>query len=61
MPAKKANYTLVSSESGDWYVIPANKSDEWFEKWDIAENPPKWAVYVQDPGHVEFTNWRSTL
>lgn len=54
-------FTLVSSESSDWYVIPVDKVEEWWESWHGCEDLPDWAVYVQDPGHVEFDEYRCTL
>lgn len=54
-------YTLVENESCDWYVIPFDKKDEWWDKWHAEDDLPKWAIYVQDPGHVTFTEWKCTL
>ena len=53
--------TLVETESTDWYVIPVERRDEWFEKWYCHEDVPDWAIYVQDPGHVEFETFERTF
>lgn len=54
-------YTLVNNESGDWYVIPVDRVDEW-EQWLYPEDGeigdvPDWAEYVQDPSGVVFSKW----
>ena len=54
-------FTLVQSESCDWYVVPVERRDEWYEKWCCHEDVPSWAVYVQDPGHVQFDIFECTL
>lgn len=54
-------YTLVESESCDWYVIPTAKKDEWDEKWRDADDLPDWAKYVQDPGWVTFDVYECKL
>lgn len=72
MPVKKKpqKCMLVQTEECSWYVIPVAKLAMWREWEDKSradpyaegsDEPPKWAKYVQDPGHVEFYNWRSTL
>ena len=40
-------YALVQSESSDYYVIPEDKIDVWYDKWCFKENLPKWATYVE--------------
>ena len=52
---------LVESESCDWYVIPEDKVKEWQDKWAFADEPPPWAIYVQDPSFVRLIEWESSL
>lgn len=49
-------YCLVQSESCDWYVIPANKRQQWYDRYMFADNPPKWATYV-DLNTFTFDAW----
>lgn len=60
MPKTDSGEVLVSSESGDWYVIPKEKVEEWWDKWSF-EDPPSWALYVQSPDFVTLYEWESTL
>lgn len=50
-------YTLVPNESCDWYVIPRDKRDEWWDKWHVDDDVPPWAIYVQDPGSISFDSY----
>lgn len=70
-PKKKAaRFVLVQTESCDWYVIPLVKRKAW-AAWEArsmsdpyangSDEPPDWAEYVQDPGHVVFSDWKCTL
>jgi hypothetical protein len=49
--------TLAQSESCDWYVIPAEKIEEWYDKWTFEEELPEWAVYVESPGRIRFKEY----
>ncbi len=52
---------LVQSESGDWYIIPFERLDDWDESGFIDDNPPNWAIYVQSPRFVILHEWSSSL
>ena len=59
---KNGRSRLVSDDDGHWFIIPADKWEEW-EGW--LENPettdytePKWARYTNThPSRVTFTDW----
>ena len=56
-------HIVVSDDTGDYYVIPLDKQEEWDQYLeDIwSENPPQpkeWAHYVGGfPQEVKFKEW----
>lgn len=59
MPAK--GEVLVMNESSDWYVVPIEKRDEWYDKWSYTDDPPNWAIYIQDPESIILYEWEDNL
>lgn len=51
------SFTLACNESGDWYVIPVYKVEEWDTKWSLADDEPVWATYIQDPTRISFDEY----
>lgn len=61
MGRKTKRYVLVSSESGDWYVIPADKVGHWWDEGCYSDDDPEvisYAHYVRNPSHVSFCDWK---
>ena len=54
-------YTLVESESGDWFIVPVERTEEFVEFELAHATTPSWAIYVQSPEHVTFTTWECDL
>lgn len=56
-----SRYRLVQDDSSHWYVIPAEKSEEWsvFEEDEDNWNVPEWATSLNgSPHNVTFSDWR---
>ena len=53
-------YCLAHNESGDWFVIPADKAQDW-ENWLYSENcddVPEYATYIGGyPNLIKFDRW----
>lgn len=59
MSGARARYVLNDDDDGHWYVIPADKKDE-FEQWSCGgyetEPQPEWAWQVGGhPNNVTFS------
>lgn len=53
-------YCFVQDDSSHWYIIPADKRDD-FEEWAYEEggNVPEWAYEVGGwISLITFENWR---
>lgn len=51
------NDRLVMSESGDWYVVPDGKQEEFYNAELATADPPDYAIYVQDPESILLIEW----
>lgn len=52
-------YRIVQSEAGDWYIIPADKFDEW--KNDLMytyEGDEDWVNYVGYPHDILIVDYK---
>ncbi len=59
----ETEFMLIQDDSCDWYVIPADRHDEWgefcgqdFANWDGYM--PQWARYVPSTERVKFKSFR---
>lgn len=64
-PMNNIEYILVQDNDCHWYVIPDNKSDDWFNWCEIdvcderAWEPPKYAKQIGGcPKLVKFKQYR---
>lgn len=52
----RLKYFIDRDESGDWFLIPVDKQDEW-EAWlESDEDIPEFAEYIDNPSDVVFEN-----
>ena len=49
-------YTLVQSESSDWFIIPADKLGQWYDE-DMFEDDIEYATYISDASSIRFDNF----
>lgn len=63
----KTKYFIDREESGDWYLIPFDKHDEWVRWTDgpgytsvpddnYFDEVPEFAEYISSPSDVVFEN-----
>ena len=56
----KTWYREITDDDGHRYIIPVDKTDDWYEWLGGVEDdpePPEWATPV-DGGSAQFTEWR---
>ena len=52
-------YTIVQSESSDWYIIPVDKENEWEETVRFEyEGEEDWVMFIGDPSNVSFNEYK---
>lgn len=50
---------IVNSESGDWYIIPFDKLEEWKNKVRYYyEGEEDWVTYISCPSEVKILDYR---
>lgn len=57
-------YCLEQDESGDFFVIPVDRQDEWIEMMNIPDDIseyPDWAIHIGAYQNIEFENWTQVL
>ena len=51
------DFTFAQSESGDWFIIPKDKQDVFWED-ELNDRDIDYATYVNDPSCVTFGIFR---